>query len=47
MFLSFINGLHPFPSCVAGENEQKVAISHASTASDLEDFFRMKCAKME
>ena len=46
MFLPFINGLLPFPSCVAGEKGNKVAISNAPTANDLESFFRMKCAQM-
>ena len=46
MFLPFINGLHSFPSCVADEKGNKVAISRVSSAKDLEDVFRTDCMKM-
>ena len=47
MFLPFINGLHPFLICVADEKGNKVAISHVSSAKDLEDVFRTECIRWD
>lgn len=46
MFTPFIYGLQPFPSCVADEKGNIVAISHISTAKGLEEVFRTECIKM-
>lgn len=46
MFVPFINGLPPYPSCVANEKGDKVAVSHITTPKELEDVFRMECVRM-
>lgn len=46
MFVPFINGLTPFPSCVADEKGNVVAITHVATPKDLEDVFRTECIQM-
>ena len=46
MFLPFINGVSCYPSCVADEKGNVVAVTHVDTAKDLEDFFRTECIRM-
>lgn len=46
MFLPFINGLRPYPACVADEKGDVVAVTNVSSAKDLEEFFRIECVRM-
>ena len=46
MFLPYINGVSCYPSCVADEKGNVVAVTHVDTAKDLENFFRTECIRM-
>ncbi len=46
MFLPFINGVKAYPSCVADEKGDVVAVTHVNNAKDLEEFFRIECVRM-
>ena len=46
MFLPYINGVKAYPSCVADEKGDVVAVTHVKSAKDLEEFFRTECVRM-
>ena len=46
MFLPFINGVKAYPSCVADEKGNVLAVTHVETAKDLEEFFRTECVRL-
>ena len=46
MFLPFINGSKAYPSCVADDKGNVIAVTHVANAKDLEEFFRIECVNM-
>ena len=46
MFLPFIYGSRPYPSCVADNKGEVICCSHIGGAKELEEFFRVECVRM-
>ena len=46
MYLPFIYGCNPYPSCMADNKGEVICCSHVSTSKGLEDFFRVECVRM-